>query len=120
MAETVETAIYRVQLWRLVTFQFLHFDAWHLLFNMLFLYYYGPILERSMHRRPFVVFYLVSGLGGAGLYLLLWKLHLLNVGPASTLMKIYGFTIQQAENYTKTADNKRTTLEDIHLLNHVA
>ena len=39
---------------------------------------------------------------------------------ASTLIKIYGWSIQQAENYIKTADNTRTTLEDIHLLNHTA
>jgi integrase len=38
----------------------------------------------------------------------------------STLMKVYGFTLVQAENYTRTAENKRTTLEDIHLLSHVA
>lgn len=39
---------------------------------------------------------------------------------ASTLVKIYGFTLVQAENYIRKAQNKRTTLEDIHLLNHVA
>ena len=39
---------------------------------------------------------------------------------ASTLIKIYGFTIQQAETYIKKAQNKRTTLEDIHLLAHNA
>lgn len=38
----------------------------------------------------------------------------------STLIKIYGWSVQQAENYVKSAQNKRTTLEDIHLLNHVA
>jgi integrase len=39
---------------------------------------------------------------------------------ASTLMKIYAFTLVQAQTYIQTAENKRTTLEDIHLLNHVA
>ena len=38
----------------------------------------------------------------------------------STLIKIYGWSVQQAENYVRTAQNKRTTLEDIHLINHVA
>jgi integrase len=39
---------------------------------------------------------------------------------ASTLVCIYGFTLAMAERYTRTAEHKRTALEDIHLLNHVA
>jgi membrane associated rhomboid family serine protease len=85
-AFSVDLAIYHVQLWRFVTFQFLHADAWHIFFNMATLYYFGPILERSIHRRAFIIFYLVSGLCGAALYLLLWRLNVLNVGPRSALI----------------------------------
>ena len=39
---------------------------------------------------------------------------------APTLCGIYGFTIQQAENYIRTADMRRSIERDIHLLNHAA
>jgi integrase len=39
---------------------------------------------------------------------------------ASTLVCIYGFTLAMAERYTRSAEHKRTALEDIHLLNHAA
>jgi integrase len=39
---------------------------------------------------------------------------------APTLCGIYGFTIQQAETYIKTADMRRSIERDIHLLNHAA
>ena len=38
----------------------------------------------------------------------------------STLIQIYGFTLTQADNYIRDAEMEKTTLEDIHLLNHVA
>src|SRR5579859_1098867 len=85
-AFSVDGAIYHLQLWRFVTFQFLHADPWHIFFNMITLYYFGPILERSLHRRAFTVFYLVSGLSGAAVYMLLWRLNLLNAGPDSMLI----------------------------------
>src|SRR5205809_8047326 len=42
---SVATAIHGLQLWRFITFQFLHADIWHLAFNMLALYYFGTFLE---------------------------------------------------------------------------
>jgi integrase len=38
----------------------------------------------------------------------------------STLIQIYGFTLTQADTYIRDAEMEQTTLEDIHLLNHVA
>ena len=59
-----------LQLWRLVTFQFLHAGVIHLLFNMLGLYFLGPTLERSWGSRHFLVFYLVSGAVGGAAYVI--------------------------------------------------
>jgi integrase len=39
---------------------------------------------------------------------------------ASTLQCIYGFTLAVAERYTRTANHRRSALEDIHLLTHAA
>ncbi len=49
------------QLWRYVTFQFLHGGLIHLLFNMLGLYFLGRILEGSWGPKRFLTFYLGCG-----------------------------------------------------------
>ena len=53
-----------LQLWRLLTFQFLHAGAWHLLGNMVGLYFFGPLVEEYLGRRRFLAFYLLSGVAG--------------------------------------------------------
>jgi len=49
------------QPWRYITFQFLHGDLFHILFNMLGLYFLGLYLERAWGTARFLVFYLVCG-----------------------------------------------------------
>jgi membrane associated rhomboid family serine protease len=55
------------QVWRLLTYAFLHSTAgfWHILFNMLFLYWFGRDVEDLYGQREFLLFYLASAvLGG--------------------------------------------------------
>ncbi len=66
-----ESAIGRWQVWRFFTFQFIHYDFFHLLFNLIALYFFGPMMEQWWGSRRFVVFYLLCGISGAGVYLLL-------------------------------------------------
>lgn len=49
------------QVWRYITFQFLHGGFWHIVLNMLGLYFLGGPLERSWGARRFLTFYLVCG-----------------------------------------------------------
>ncbi len=61
-----------LEVWRLVTFQFLHAGTGHLFMNMLGLYFFGPVVERRLgSKRIYLAFYLVCGIFGALLYLLL-------------------------------------------------
>jgi len=62
-----------LQVWRLVTYQFLHAPDyyWHIFLNMLGLYFLGPVLERHWGSRKFLPFYLGCGVAGAVFYLLL-------------------------------------------------
>jgi len=53
--------------WVAVTYMFLHADFWHLVLNMLILFFFGPPLEAKWGAREFLTFYLVCGLGGAAL-----------------------------------------------------
>ncbi len=48
-----------LQIWRLITYQFLHADTTHLLFNMIGLYFFGTMLERTLGTRRFLIFYKV-------------------------------------------------------------
>jgi membrane associated rhomboid family serine protease len=60
-----------LQVWRLVTYQFLHGDFWHIFFNMLWLVFLGTSLERQWGTRKFLVFYLFCGIAGGLFYILL-------------------------------------------------
>lgn len=63
----------RLQVWRLVTFQFLHDPSsiMHLAFNMFGMWVFGGIVEEALGRRKYLAFYLVCGIFGGLLYLLL-------------------------------------------------
>jgi membrane associated rhomboid family serine protease len=51
--------------WTLVTYLFVHGGVWHLLVNMIGLFFFGPPLEERWGSAEFLRFYLVAGLGGA-------------------------------------------------------
>lgn len=69
------------QLWRLVTYQFLHGGLWHILGNMIGLYFLGPTLERHWGSKKFLTFYLGCGAAGALFYILLAAIGFLSIGP---------------------------------------
>jgi membrane associated rhomboid family serine protease len=56
--------------WTVVTYLFVHAGFFHLFFNMLALYFFGPPLEERWGSAEFVKFYLVCGVGGAAFSLL--------------------------------------------------
>ena len=80
------TALYRGQVWRCITYQFLHFGPMHLFVNMLGLYFFGPMVERALGKPRFLAFYLLCGCAGAAGYLLLWKLGVLIYSADSELI----------------------------------
>jgi membrane associated rhomboid family serine protease len=53
--------------WGPVTYMFLHGDLWHLLSNMIVLFFFGPPLESRWGGREFLRFYFVCGVGGVAL-----------------------------------------------------
>jgi membrane associated rhomboid family serine protease len=70
-----------LQLWRLVTYQFLHGSLGHVFWNMFVLYFFGPMLERFWGSRKYLVFYLVCGAMGGVFYPILAHIGWLDVGP---------------------------------------
>lgn len=53
------------QLWRLITYQFVHANGMHILFNMWALYFFGPMVESFLGPRRFLGYYLACGVAGA-------------------------------------------------------
>ncbi|MDD5327143.1 MAG: rhomboid family intramembrane serine protease [Phycisphaerae bacterium] len=70
-----------MQLWRLVTYQFLHGSGTHIFFNMLGLYFLGPTLERHWSSKRFLIFYLGCGAAGGLFYILLVAVGFLQALP---------------------------------------
>lgn len=68
---SVYTALYKFQIWRFVTFQFLHAGILHIAFNMYVLYLFGTQVEQYLGSRRYLVFYLLTGCAGAVFYLIL-------------------------------------------------
>jgi membrane associated rhomboid family serine protease len=52
------------QWWTVFTYMFVHSGFWHLAGNMLFLWVFGPRVERAWGSGAFVRYYLLCGLGG--------------------------------------------------------
>ncbi len=50
------------QVWRLVTYMFCHAGPWHILWNMLFLWWFGGEVEKIYGSREFLIFYFLAGL----------------------------------------------------------
>ncbi|MHC4680285.1 MAG: rhomboid family intramembrane serine protease, partial [Planctomycetota bacterium] len=72
-----------LQLWRLLTYQFLHDTSGfsHIFVNMLALFFFGPMLERFWGSKRFLVFYLVCGAMGGVVYPVLAHAGWLDKGP---------------------------------------
>ena len=71
MYMSTDHAIWGIQYWRLIGFQFLHANMQHLLFNMIGLYFFGPLVEQYLGGKRYLAFYLLCGIFGAVLYLIL-------------------------------------------------
>jgi len=69
------------QIWRLITYQFLHdiYGFRHIFWNMLILYFFGTMLERFWGGKKFLIFYLICGAAGGVLYPLLARAGVLDV-----------------------------------------
>lgn len=56
-----EYVLTRGYVWQVVTYQFVHFDVLHILFNMLWVWMFGVDLERRWGTIPFAKYYLIVG-----------------------------------------------------------
>lgn len=59
--------------WTLITYSFSHFGFFHLLSNMLFLYWFGSLLRDSVGNQRVLAMYFYGAFAGGLLYLLLFN-----------------------------------------------
>ena len=57
--------------WTIATYMFVHGGLWHLAFNMLSLWMFGPRIEQAWGPRAFLYFYMWCGIGGGIAHMLL-------------------------------------------------
>lgn len=60
--------------WTLISYMFLHIDFFHILFNMLWLFWFGRIFMEYLTSRQLLFTYLAGGLAGGFLYLIAYNL----------------------------------------------
>jgi len=58
------------QPWTLLTYMFLHASIWHILFNMLTLYFFGTFAVALVGETAFLTTYFVGGIMGGLVFLL--------------------------------------------------
>lgn len=56
--------------WTVVTYAFFHADFWHILFNLLYLYWFGRIFQVYHSEKRLLNLYLLGGLVGCAFYIL--------------------------------------------------
>ena len=86
--------------WRLITAAFLHYGPFHLLLNMLGLYWFGSLLEQRIGSGRFLLIYLVSGLAGSAGALVASPLNP-TVGASGAIFGILGagLVLEQQRDY---------------------
>ncbi|MFA5108039.1 MAG: rhomboid family intramembrane serine protease [Candidatus Micrarchaeia archaeon] len=57
-----------LQIWQFVTSIFLHGSLMHIFFNAYSLFLFGPLLERKMGQKNFLIIFFLSGIAGNVLY----------------------------------------------------
>ncbi|MFD1142773.1 rhomboid family intramembrane serine protease [Larkinella insperata] len=60
--------------WTLITYFFTHEDVFHILFNMLFLYWFGRLVDEYLGNRRLVALYMLGGITGGLAYIAIYNL----------------------------------------------
>ena len=84
------SGIRQLYVWQILTYQLLHGGPFHLIFNMIWLYWIGPIAEPVLGKQRFVVLYAFSGIVGGIAFLLTQRFDLAGVLPQAVLIGASG------------------------------
>lgn len=101
-----QPAVFLRRFWTLFTYMFVHYDVWHILFNMLWLYWFGQIFLQYFGARQLGGLYLLGGIAGGLLYLLSYNIFPyfaarqgMMCGASAAIMAIVLATAMRAPDY---------------------
>ncbi len=98
-----------VQPWSLVTYMFLHVGWMHILFNMLWLYWFGQLFLHFFSARHLLGLYVLGGLCGGALYMLAFNVfpyfrqsvdYAFLLGASASVLAIVMAPAYRAPNFT--------------------
>jgi membrane associated rhomboid family serine protease len=96
--------------WQLVSHMFMHGSIMHIAFNMLGLWMFGSPLEQMWGSKKFLFFYVSTGLGAAGLQLLMYSI---TINSGSTLLLDAGVAQQTIDKILISGSYNTNILEYI-------
>jgi len=90
--------------WSLITSMFLHLDFLHILFNMIYLYWFGTILSSRWNSQTVVSSYIFGGLTGAVFYIFIFGMALSSgshfaIGASGGVMSVLATTVVLMPNH---------------------
>ena len=59
--------------WSIITYMFLHLDFWHILMNMIWLYFLGQLFVEFLGEKKLYTVYIAGGIAGALLYIIFYN-----------------------------------------------
>ena len=68
-----DLSLFLFQPWSIITYFFLHADLFHILFNMLVLYWFGKLIVEYLGSEKVISLYVLGGLAGGLLYLTIYN-----------------------------------------------
>lgn len=83
-------AIFLERPWTIVTSLFIHSGIWHILANMLTLYFFGSYLTRLVGERNFLIVYFLGGIIGNIFYALILTPPALTIGASGAVFAVGG------------------------------
>jgi membrane associated rhomboid family serine protease len=95
--------------WSIITYMFLHSGLFHILFNMLVLYWFGNIYQEYLGKQKFIYTYFLSGIFGGLFYVLCYNVfpyfdstvaNSKALGASAAVMGIVFATATLLPNYT--------------------
>jgi membrane associated rhomboid family serine protease len=85
--------------WTLLTAMFVHYDLWHILFNLIALYFFGRTLISLVGANRFLLVYFIGGIVGNVLFLVLNLNNLtMVVGASGAVYAIAGALVIMVPN----------------------
>ena len=86
----LQPASFLLQPWTIVTSLFIHAGLWHIIANMLTLYFFGTYLSRLVGKNKFLTVYFCGGILGSILFILLAPPFSIAVGASGAVFALGG------------------------------